>query len=469
MNKPADQIRLQHISSGEFWWTWARVAALSFGGPAGQIAVMHRILVDEKKWIDESRFLHALNYCMLLPGPEAQQLATYIGWLLRSTRGGLIAGSLFVLPGFVSILLLSILYCRFQEFSLIQAMFFGLKSAVIAIVFSALLRIGKRILQSQVLLMLALLSFVAMYGFGIAFPWIIAAAGIFGYVSARYMPHLIQITPAGHSSTTAGNPPTLRIDTDSEPRLRDAPNGTPRRSLAASFFTLAIGLLLWFGPIAGLSIWLGNDSVFVQEGWFFSKAAMVTYGGAYSVLSYIAQEAVENYHWLRPNEMLDGLGMAETTPGPLVMVVQFVGFMGAYRDPGSFSPIFAGCVGSCITTWVTFAPCFLWIFLGAPYVETIREHRPTAAALAAITASVVGVILNLAVWFSLHTLFDELNRFDFGFGKILLPVLSSMNLPAAALAFIAAYLLIWRQKSMFLTLLVCCVPGVAWDIGARWI
>ncbi len=405
---------------------WAKVAALSFGGPAGQIAVMHRILVEEKRWIDEERFLHALNYCMLLPGPEAQQLAVYIGWLLHRTIGGLIAGILFVLPGFISILTLSILYAEFRDSILIAALFYGLKPAVVAIVVEAVVRIGKRALKDRFRILLAALAFIAIFFFEVPFPIIIVAAGLAGYLAFRW------------SGETAPF---------------EAQTTTTRPSLARGAKVLAIHLVLWWGPVLLLVLALGRGHVLVEEGIFFSKMAVVTFGGAYAVLAYVAQQAVEVYQWLRPGEMLDGLGMAETTPGPLIMVLQFVGFLGAFRNPGPFSPIAAGILGSVVTVWVTFVPCFLWIFLGAPYIEALRGRQSLTAALSGVTAAVVGVILNLAVWFSVHTLFarvDEVHAFG---ARLLVPDWGTLDPASLALA-AAAMVAIFRFKLGMVPVLV---------------
>jgi len=390
------------ITFREAFWTWCRVALLSFGGPTGQIAVMHRILVEEKKWISEHRFLHALNYCMLLPGPEAQQLATYIGWLLHGTRGGLTAGTLFILPGFIAILILSIIYAEFQQTVLVSALFFGLKPAVMAIVVEAVLRIGKRVLKNGVMLAIAASAFVVIFFFEAPFPLIVATAGLAGFVGGHYWPQAFHVIK-GH--TEADGPPEHAVDRAAVER---------RVSVTKTMLIAAIWLILWFLPLAMLVLVFGHASVLVTEGAFFSKAAVVTFGGAYAVLPYISQEAVYRYGWLKPAEMLDGLGMAETTPGPLIMVVQFVGFMGAYRNPGELTPLAAGVLGSIVTVWVTFVPCFLYIFVGAPYIERLRENKWLSCALSAITAAVVGVVLNLAIWFAVHTLFAEVRelRFD---------------------------------------------------------
>jgi chromate transporter len=433
--------------------TWCRVALLSFGGPAGQIAVMHRILVDEKKWISEERFLHALNYCMLLPGPEAQQLATYIGWLMHRTRGGLAAGILFILPGFVAILALSIAYACFQQTSFVQALFFGLKPAVLAIVLEAVLRIGKRVLKNGAMIALAAISFIAIFFFGLPFPLLILAAAIIGFIGGRIAPQLFLVIK-GHGS----NKPTehSQVDDPSEAHLT-----VVHPSLVRNLKVLGTCLTLWFAPLALVAWLFGRDSTFFQEGIFFSQAAVVTFGGAYSVLTYIAQQAVEKFGWLQPGEMLDGLGMAETTPGPLIMVVQFVGFMGAYRHPGPLDPLMAGILGSVLTTWVTFVPCFLWIFLGAPYIERLRNNRLLNSALSAITAAVVGVILNLAVWFALHTLFARVStQHHFGM-RILTPDFSTISYPALGIATVACLLTFYWKRGMALTLSVCSLLGVA--------
>jgi chromate transporter len=425
------------ISFDEATRVWVRVALLSFGGPAGQIAVMHRILVEEKKWISESRFLHALNYCMLLPGPEAQQLATYIGWLLHRTAGGLVAGTLFVLPGFVAILILSILYAGFKELTLVQAIFFGIKAAVLAIVVEAVIRIGKRALKNGTMMALAAAAFVAIFFLDVPFPLVIIGAGLIGYAGGRLDPERFSVIQS-HQPTATGAVPA--VDT-----LLDGDIDHARPSLARAMKVAAIWLPLWLGPLALIAFTLGPDNVFTQIGIFFSKMAVVTFGGAYAVLAYVAQEAVQHYHWLTASEMLDGLGMAETTPGPLIMVLQFVGFLAAFRSPGTLNPYVAGVLASVLTTWVTFTPCFLWIFLGAPYVERLRGNRALSAALSAITAAVVGVILNLAVWFALHLAFGEVNEVR-AFGlKLQVPVLATINVASVVLA-AAAFVAMLRFK-----------------------
>lgn len=431
---------------------WTRVAVLSFGGPAGQIAVMHRILVEEKRWISENRFLHALNYCMLLPGPEAQQLATYIGWLMHRTRGGLIAGSLFILPGFVSILALSILYAGFQNVTFVQAIFYGLKPAVMAIVAEAVIRIGRRALKNNVMLVFATVAFISIFFLNIPFPLIVFSAGVLGYIGGKLRPEKLLVI-RGHATQDANDAENDAIIND-----HSVPHIQPSTSRAIRI--LLIGLSLWFAPLLLIALTAGVTSVFFTEGVFFSQAAVVTFGGAYAVLSYIAQQTVGVYGWLLPGEMLDGLGMAETTPGPLIQVVQFVGFMGAYRNPGMLDPMVAGVLGSILTTWMTFVPCFLWIFLGAPYIERLRGNQSITAALSAITASVVGVVLNLAVWFSLHTLFSTVNETQIGIIRLYAPVWNTLDGMAALIA-IGALIALFRFKVSMLTTL-----GISACIGS---
>jgi chromate transporter len=446
------------VSFREATMTWAKVAALSFGGPAGQIAVMHRILVEQKKWIGEQRFLHALNYCMLLPGPEAQQLAVYIGWLLHKTKGGLVAGTLFVLPGFISIMILSWIYAAYGTVGIVQALFFGLKAAVLAIVLEAVVRIGKRALKNNVMLSLAAAAFVAIFFFGVPFPLIILAAAIIGYVGGR-TGHPAFTVGGGHGSTSKG------AFSDADSALGETIPEHARPSGAWSLRIGAVFLALWLIPVIVLFGWLGPANVFTQIGIFFSKMAVVTFGGAYAVLAYVAQEAVQTFGWLKPGEMLDGLGMAETTPGPLIMVLQFVGFMGAFRDPGSLPPLLAGTLGGILATWVTFTPCFLWIFLGAPYVEALRGNKALSAALGCITAAVVGVVLNLAVWFALHVLFahlDEVHRFGM---TIEVPDLATINIPSLILT-AGAMIAVFRFRiNMIAVLGACSVLGVAYYLA----
>ena len=412
------------IGFGEAVRTWARIAMLSFGGPAGQIAVMHRILVDEKKWIGEARFLHALNFCMLLPGPEAQQLATYIGWLLHRTKGGLVAGILFVLPGAAAIMALSLVYFAWGNVGPVAALFFGLKAAVLAIVFEAVHRIGKRALRSRTAVALAAAAFFGIFLFDVPFPVIVLAAAVIGYLAGRNGSSAF--SGGGHGSAGAGT-------ADSESALGEDVPDHARPNLSWSLRIGGILLLLWLAPVAALFLWLGPDHVYSDIASFFSQMAVVTFGGAYAVLAYVAQEAVDHYAWLRPGEMLDGLGMAETTPGPLIMVTQFVGFMGAARAETGLSPMLAGILGGLLTTWVTFVPCFLWIFIGAPFSERLRGNKALAGALGAITAAVVGVILNLAIWFGLHVLFGQVREVRAAPVTVDMPVLSTLDWAALTL------------------------------------
>ena len=440
------------LTFGEAFRVWLRVAALSFGGPAGQIAVMHRILVEEKRWISESRFLHALNYCMLLPGPEAQQLATYVGWLMHRTLGGIIAGGLFIIPGIVAIMALSYVYAGYGNVPVIVALFFGLKAAVLAIVLEAVFRIGKRALKNNVMIALAAAAFVGIFFFNVPFPIIILAAALIGFAGAwSGAPAFAVKTEHG-----GGKHETAVVDS----MLGDALPEHARPTVARALRVSSVWLALWLIPVIALLVTLGRGNVFSEIAVFFSKMAVVTFGGAYAVLAYVAQQAVENYGWLKPGEMLDGLGMAETTPGPLIMVLQFVGFMTAYRDPGTLSPMLAGTLGGLLATWVTFTPCFLWIFLGAPFVETLRDNKAISGALSAITAAVVGVVLNLAIWFALHTIFREVTPVH-GYGLAFdRPMLASVDPWALALS-VAAIIAIFRFKvGMITTLLACSAVGI---------
>jgi chromate transporter len=440
------------VSLREAFWTWLHVASLSFGGPAGQIAVMHRILVEEKRWISESRFLHALNYCMLLPGPEAQQLATYIGWLMHRTLGGIMAGVLFVIPGVIAIMALSYVYAAYGNVPVIVALFFGLKAAVLAIVLEAVFRIGKRSLKNNAMRLLAAAAFVGIFFFNIPFPIIIFGAALIGFLGAWTGAKAFLIK-SGHGG---GKQDGAVVESLLGDKLPDHARPTVARALRAS----SVWLVLWLVPVIALLATLGSGNVFSEIAVFFSKMAMVTFGGAYAVLAYVAQQAVENYGWLKPGEMLDGLGMAETTPGPLIMVLQFVGFMAAFRDPGTLSPMVAGTLGGLLATWVTFTPCFLWIFLGAPFIEVLRDNKNLNGALSAITAAVVGVVLNLAIWFALHTVFRQVNAVH-GYGLAFdMPVLTSVDPWALALS-VAAIVAIFRFKvGMITTLLACSAVGI---------
>jgi chromate transporter len=432
--------------------TWAKIGCLGFGGPAGQIALMHRILVEERRWISESRFLHALNYCMLLPGPEAQQLATYVGWLLHRTAGGLAAGVLFVLPGAGVVLALSVLYAKAHELPWVAALFAGLKPAVLAVVLEAVLRIGRRALRTRFLVGLAALAFVAIFALHVPFPAIVAGAAAIGFAAARLRPGWL---PAPrHEPGDEGA---------ADRRAVSAPHTQPSRARALR--TLAVWGPLWGVPVAGLHVLLGPEAVFSRIALFFSQAAVVTFGGAYAVLAYLAQAAVSSYGWLAPGEMLDGLGLAETTPGPLILVTQFVGFLAAYRQPGALDPLAAGVLGAVLTTWVTFVPCFLWIFLGAPYMEALRGRPALDGALAAITAAVVGVVLNLAVWFALHVLFRTLTPLRWRPVELLVPEWASFE-PLALLVAAAALVAMLRfHLGMLPTLAASALFGVI----TRWI
>lgn len=436
------------VTFGEAARVWARVAALSFGGPAGQIAVMHRILVEEKRWISERRFLHALNYCMLLPGPEAQQLATYVGWLMHGVKGGLVAGGLFILPGVVAIMALSYVYALFGATSLVGAMFFGLKAAVLAIVVEAVVRVGKRALKNAAMRLLAAAAFLALFIFHAPFPLVIVAAAAIGFAGAELRLSAFTSSGAGHDASADEEGPALLGD--------EAFIAAPAMRRAAHRAALAFAGA-WLVPVALIVALLGPSDVFAQIALFFSKMAVVTFGGAYAVLAYVAQQAVDGFHWLKPGEMLDGLGMAETTPGPLIMVLQFVGFMGAFRAHGALPPLVAGTLGGLLATWVTFAPCFLWIFLGAPYIERLRGNKAIAGALTAITAAVVGVILNLAVWFAIHTLFARVIVWH----GVELPDPAALNPTALLLAAGAALGVFWLKAGMLRVIGLSAFAGLA--------
>jgi chromate transporter len=442
------------VTLREAFWTWMRVAALSFGGPAGQIAVMHRILVEEKRWVSEERFLHALNYCMLLPGPEAQQLATYIGWLMHRTLGGVVAGGLFVLPGILAIMALSYIYAGWGNVPIVAALFFGLKAAVLAIVVEAVVRIGRRALKNRMLVGLAAAAFVGIFFLGVPFPIIILIAAFVGFIAGLGGAAAFQ-GGGGHGASKASTVEPV-VDSLLGEHLPEHARPTVLRSLQVS----AVWLGLWLVPVATLLASVGSANVFSQIAVFFSKMAMVTFGGAYAVLAYVAQQAVEHYHWLKPGEMLDGLGMAETTPGPLIMVLQFVGFMAAFRDPGSLPPMLAGTLGGLLATWVTFTPCFLWIFLGAPFIERLRGNKALNAALSAITAAVVGVVLNLAIWFAIHAIFRQtipVRAFPFAFDA---PNVLSVDPWALALAVAAAVAIFRFKAGMIQTLAASCAAGI---------
>jgi chromate transporter len=413
-------------SFGELLKVWAKIGCLSFGGPAGQIAMMHRVIVDEKKWLGEQRYLQALNFCMLLPGPEAMQLATYAGWSLHGWRGGLAAGLLFVIPGALVVLLLSMIYAAFGHVPLVSALFYGVKAAVLAIVLEALLRVARRALKTPLDWWIAGAAFVALYVLAAPFPLVIIVAAVVGYFRAASKP--------GEPTVTA------RIDWQ----------GTALTSL--------LWLAIWLVPLGLIMLLMGPDHVYTALALFFSKLAVVTFGGAYAVLSYMAQQAVETHHWLKAGEMVDGLGLAETTPGPLILVTEFVGYLAGYRLAGG---LWGGIAGAAITLWVTFAPCFLWIFAGAPYIERLGRMPRLSGALAAITAAVVGVILNLSVWFGLHVLFAKVERVGTGPIAPFLPDPLTLDPWALALSIITAVALLRFHLGIASTLAIAAVAGLA--------
>jgi chromate transporter len=423
---------------GEAFRLWLKIGCINFGGPAGQIAMMHRMLVDEKKWIDEPRFLHALNFCMLLPGPEAQKLATYVGWALHGVRGGLAAGILFVLPGALVMLGLSLLYALGRGVTWVDGALFGIKAAVLVIVVEALIRIGKRALKTPLLYALAGAAFAAIFFLNAPFPLIVAAAALIGYLVARSAPGRVGLK-------------------DEVVEVAPAPADRWRQFFLAGI----VGVIVWWAPVAAAALALSPGHVLVGIGTFFSKLAVVSFGGAYALLAYMAQQAVETYGWMTAPEMVDGLGLAETTPGPLILVTQFVGFLAAYRDAAPFSPVTAGILGAAMTTWVTFTPSMLWIFAGAPFVEPLRANRRLSGALAAITAAVVGVILNLTVWFALHVLFGRVTEMRAGPLRWFAFDPLALDLRAAALAAIAAVLAFGLHRSLIETVAVMAALGAA--------
>jgi len=435
-------------SFGEAFKVWLKIALYSFGGPAGQIAVMHKLVVEEKKWLGENRFLHALNYCMLLPGPEAQQLVTYIGWLMHKMRGGIVAGALFVLPGFLSILILSIVYALWKDVGFVQGIFYGIKAAVLAIVVGAVIKIGKKALKNEIMAGLAVLSFIAIFFFKIPFPSIVIAAGLIGWIGGKAWEEKFLVVK-GHGDK-AGADEGL-IDRLVQP---------VKPSFSKTLKTAAFWLALWLLPVLLLVAFFGFDNIFTKQGIFFSQSALVTFGGAYSVLAYISQKAVETYGWLTPGEMLDGLGMAETTPGPLIQVVQFVGFMGAFRNASPLDPIVAGVLASVLVTWVTYLPSFFFIFTGASYIERLQGNKNLTTALSGITAAVVGVILNLGLGFSLHTLFSTVGEWSFGALHLPLPVWKTVDWGAVFITVVALFVYLKLHWDMLKTIVVCAALGL---------
>lgn len=416
--------------------TFGRIGLINFGGPAGQIALMHKELVEDRNWIEESDYLHALNFCHLLPGPEAQQLATYIGWRLHGVKGGLAAGLLFVIPGALVILGLSILYAYAARLDWFAALFLGIKAAVLAIVVQALVRIAGRTLNTHFKRTLALVAFVGLFLLNLPFPVLVLGAGALGIVVAAWHPQWL--TPG---------------------QAVGASDSGPRPPWRATLRTIVGWLLVWAAPMLLVFLTLGPDHELWKIGAFFSKLAVVTFGGAYAVLAYMAQEAVQSYGWLQPGEMADGLGLAETTPGPLIMVTQFVGFLAAFRTPEPFTPLIAGLAGAALTTWVTFAPCFLWIFAFAPWIDRLRHATRLKGGLAAVTATVVGVIANLSLWFALHVLFARVETVEIGVVRYSQPVWASYDLRAAGLATLAFALLFVARWSVLRTLGLCAAAG----------
>lgn len=420
---------------------WFRIGCLSFGGPAGQIALLHREVVDERNWVSDARFLHALNFCMLLPGPEATQLATYLGWLLHGVKGGLAAGLLFVLPGAGFMLALSLVYATLGEVPLVAALFFGLKCAVLVLVIEALLRVARRALKGAVPWLLAVAAFAALFLLKLPFPLVVLGAAVIGF----WLPTAFVST--GHGAAREGPPALLDALLAREPDRIMQLTGTARR---AGLLTLA----LWVWPTALL---MAQGGLFGDIAWFFSKMAVVTVGGAYAVLAYVAQEAVEHYHWLSAGQMLSGLGLAETTPGPLILVLQFVGTMAGY----SWGGVVGGVLGASLTLWVTFAPCFAWIFLGAPYVERLHDQPRLKGALAGVTAAVVGVIANLALWFGLRVLFGAVREIPLGPVLLDVPTPASLDPAAAGLAALAALCLFGLKLGLVRTLGIAALVGLA--------
>ena len=416
---------------------FTRIGCLSFGGPAGQIALMHRELVEERQWIDEEQYLHALNFCHLLPGPEAQQLATWIGWRMHGVKGGLAAGLLFVVPGAFIILVLSILYAYAANLDWFAALFLGMKAAVLAIVVQALIRIGGRALNTRFKQVMAVLAFVALFFLNLPFPLVVLGAGAVGIAVAQYRPDWLALK--------AGNSVPV----------------TTARPWGKTVKTIAVWLTIWAAPMAVVLLTVGQDHVLWQIGSFFSQLAIVTFGGAYAVLAYMAQEAVQGFGWLSAGEMADGLGLAETTPGPLIMVTQFVGYLAAFRAPEPFTPLIAGILGAGLTTWVTFAPCFLWIFAFAPWIERLENARWLKGGLSTLTAAVVGVIANLTVWFALHVLFAQISEKQFGPVRLYWPDAASFNGLAAMLSLLAALLIFRLKWNVIQTLAITSLAGLA--------
>jgi len=434
---------------------WAYIGCVNFGGPAGQIALMHKLLVEEKKWIGDARFFHALNYCMLLPGPEAQQLATYIGWLMHGVKGGLAAGVLFVLPGAVVMLALSILYVSYADLAVVAAIFYGVKAAVLAIVIEAIVRIARRAFTGSAMIAIAAAAFVSLFFLAVPFPLVVLSAGLIGFFAVAFAPE--QFRAAGHSASGTHRDGGHAIDSAFARGELAHTHTSPTRTAAS----IILWLVIWLAPVVPLLLVHGGADVFTKLAVFFSQMSLVTFGGAYAVLAYVAQEAVATYNWLTAPEMLEGLALAETTPGPLILVLQHVGFLAAYRQAAGFDPLLAGALGALVTLWVTFTPSFLWIFAGAPYAERLRENRALSAALAAITAAVVGVILNLAIWFALHVLFAKVDAIEVGLLRTSIPDPATLDPIASALAAIAALALIRFKIPILALLALSAILGLA--------
>jgi chromate transporter len=430
---------------GEATRTWFKIGCLSFGGPAGQIALLHREVVDERNWVSDRRFLHALNFCHLLPGPEAQQLAIYLGWLLHGPVGGAIAGLLFIIPGALVMLALSLIYATLGAVPGISALFFGLKSAVLVLVVEAVIRIGRRALKTRFAWALAGVSFAALFLFEVPFPVVVVAAGLIGTIVPGYF-------AAGAHAKSKDGPASL-LDA-----VLDADPGRAQRFARGARIAGSVSGVLWLLPVALL---IHGDGVYPDVAWFFSKMAVVTFGGAYAVLAYVAQEAVQHYKWLSAAEMLTGLGLAETTPGPLILVLQFVGFLAGYRASGTLSGVPGGIAASALTLWVTFAPCFTFVFLGAPLIERLQNNRTLTGALSAITATVVGVVANLAIWFSLHSLFKETAPVRSTWLSFDAPILSSIDPWAMLLTIIAGVALLRLKLGVLRTLAICSTVSMA--------
>jgi chromate transporter len=442
------------VPLGEATRAWFRISLQTFGGPAGQIAVMQRELVDERRWIGERRFLHALSFCMLLPGPEAQQLAIYVGWLLNGWIGGLIAGVLFVLPGLVAILALSWVYVTSGDTAVVAGLFLGLAPAVVAIVVQAVVRIAGRALRHRALVWLAVAAFLLLAVLGLPFPLVVLGAGAVGWALGRWRPEVM------------AQPATAAGDDGEAPLVPDDALHRARPSARRNLLILVAGLSLWVLPVAvAWALASGDSTVFTDQGLFFGGMALVTFGGAYAVLSYVAQAAVGTYGWLSAGEMVRGLGLAETTPGPLIMVVQFVAFLGAYRNPGDLDPWLAAVLGSLLTVWVTFVPCFLFIFLGAPYVERLRDSRALSAALAGVTAAVVGVIANHAIFFAVHTLFARTHTVTAGPLDLDVPVWSSYVWESFMITAVAMVLVFGLKWSVLRTLGACALLGLGLSLA----